>query len=104
MAIKNTVSNYFLYMFVVKSEDKCQSKTLFLTIFDLHLSIILTFSIATYPVCLSCQYLFVLKMLPVYYLYCTYSNALKNKFTMVSNILNPDHAASDGSESILFAI
>ena len=28
-----------------------QSKTLFLTTFDLRLSIVLTFSIATYPVC-----------------------------------------------------
>ena len=34
-----------------QSGDKCQSKTLFLTIFDLHSWIVLTFSIAAYPVC-----------------------------------------------------
>ena len=31
--------------------DKWQSKTLFLTIFDLRSSVVLTFLIATYPVC-----------------------------------------------------
>ena len=33
-----------------QSGDKLQSKTLFLTIFDLHSLIVLTFLIATYPV------------------------------------------------------
>ena len=37
-------------MTIEKSGDKWQSKTLFRTIFDLRLSIVLTFSIAAYPV------------------------------------------------------
>ena len=36
-----------------QSGDKWQSKTLFLTISDLHLSMVLTFSIAAYQVCIS---------------------------------------------------
>ena len=35
-----------------QSGDKWQSKTLFLMIFDLHSSIVLTFLIVTYPLCL----------------------------------------------------
>ena len=35
--------------------DKRQSKTLFLTIFDILSSIVLTFSIAAYPLCLFCR-------------------------------------------------
>ena len=37
-------------MAIEKSGDKWQSKTLFSTIFDLRSSIVLTFSIAAYPV------------------------------------------------------
>ena len=37
-------------MTIEKSGDKWQSKTLFRTIFDLRSSIVLTFSIAGYPV------------------------------------------------------
>ena len=37
-------------MAIEKSGDKWQSKTLFPTIFDLRSSIVLTFSIAAYPV------------------------------------------------------
>ena len=41
----------FLIAICRQSGDKWQSKTLFLTIFDLRLSMVLTFSIAAYPVC-----------------------------------------------------
>ena len=62
MAIKNSVSNdqksletEFLIAICRQLGDKWQSKTLFLTIFYLRSSIVLTFSIAAVPVCvLSC--------------------------------------------------
>ena len=46
----------FSFAICRQSGDKWQSKTLFLTIFDLRLSIILTFSIAAYPVWYTSQY------------------------------------------------
>ena len=39
-----------VFLKIEKSGDKWQSKTLFPTIFDLHSSIVLTFSIAAYRV------------------------------------------------------
>ena len=39
-----------VFLIIEKSGDKWQSKTLFPTIFDLRSSIVLTFSIAAYPV------------------------------------------------------
>ena len=42
----------FLIAICRQSSDKWQSKKLFLTIFDLRVSIVLTFSIFVYPVCL----------------------------------------------------
>ena len=38
-------------MAIENTGDKCQSKTLFLLIFDLRSSVVLAFSIAAYPVC-----------------------------------------------------
>ena len=45
-----SLETVFLIAICRQSGDKWQSKTLFLTIFDLRLSIVLTFSIAAYPV------------------------------------------------------
>ena len=46
----------FLIAICRQSDDGCQSKTLFLTIFDLRLSIVLTFSFDAYPVCSTKSY------------------------------------------------
>ena len=50
--IKNRYKQCFLIAICRQCGDKWQMKTLFLTIFDLRSSIVLAFSIATYPVCL----------------------------------------------------
>ena len=53
LCIWKSLETVFLFgrqMAIEKSGDKWQSKTLFSTIFDLRSSILLTFSIAAYPV------------------------------------------------------
>ena len=46
-----SLETVFLIAICRQSGDKWQSKTLFLTILDLHSSILLPFSIAAYPMC-----------------------------------------------------
>ena len=48
-ADQNSLETVFLFAICRQSGDKWQSKTLFLTIFYLHSSILLTFSIVAYP-------------------------------------------------------
>ena len=49
---KKSIETVFSIAIRRQCGDKWQSKTLFITIFDLHSSIVLVFSIAAYPVCL----------------------------------------------------
>ena len=51
-ADQKSLETVFSIAICCQSGDKQQSKTMFLTTFDLCLSIVLTFSIACYPVCL----------------------------------------------------
>ena len=48
---QKSIETVFLITICRQLGDKCQSKPLFLTIFYLRLSIVLTYSIAAYPVC-----------------------------------------------------
>ena len=47
-----TLETVFSIAICRQSGDKWQSKSVFLTIFDLHSSIVSMFSIAAYPVCI----------------------------------------------------
>ena len=50
---QKSLETEFLIAICRQLGDKWESKTLFLTIFDLRLSIVFMFSIAAYPVCYS---------------------------------------------------
>ena len=50
-ADKKLQEKVFLIAICRRTGDKWQSQTLFLTIFDLHLLIVLLFSVAAYQVC-----------------------------------------------------
>ena len=51
-ADQKSIETVFTIAICRQCGDKWQSKTLYLTIFDLHSSIVLAFLIAAYPVCL----------------------------------------------------
>ena len=53
-AVQKSLETVFSVAICCQSGNKWQSKTLFLTIFDLRSSMVLTISIAAYPVWTSC--------------------------------------------------